>query len=58
MLGMKVLLFTLATSHQFLGMDTLVQPLEISTLHMSSLVESTAAGCGSEFCLPRQTSQM
>ena len=46
MLGMKVLLFTLATSHQFLGMDTLVQPLEISTLHMSSLVQKTAASCG------------
>lgn len=37
MLGMKVLLFTLATLLHLLGMDTLVQPLEISTLHMSSL---------------------
>ena len=45
MLGMKVLLFTLATLLHLLGMDTLVQPLEISTLHMSSLVERSCQLC-------------
>ena len=45
MLGMKVLLFTLATLLHLLGMDTLVQPLEISTLHMSSLKLTEAASC-------------